>query len=427
MKTKADLLIINARVATLAGFSDAPQRGNDFGRLTMVENGAVATAGDKIIAVGQLEDLDPVFDFSGTKIVDAGGRLVTPGLVDPHTHVVHYGSREREYGMRIAGTPYIEILKAGGGILNSVRSSREASLADIVAQSQKSLRRMLSFGVTTVEAKSGYGLDLESEIRMLQAVQILNHVQEVDLVPTFLGAHAVPEEYKDDSDRFVKVVIEEMLPRVKNLAKFCDVFCEDHVFSIDQSRSILKAAKELGMDLKIHADELAPTGGAQLAVELGAVSADHLLCTDAQGIKALSKANTIAVLLPGTSFNLMTGHYAPAREMLEAGVAIALSTDYNPGSCPTENLQLIMTLGCIKLGLTPAQALAAVTINAAHALKLGDKIGSLEIGKQADLVIFDTDTEDYIPYHFGINHTWMVVKSGRPVYHNKEEGFLIEN
>mgnify|MGYP000870040201 CR=1 FL=1 len=428
MKTNIDLLLVNARVATLAGFSAHPQRGSDFGRLGLVENGAVAISGDKIIGVGPLEELSSQLDFAGAEVIDAGGRLVTPGLVDPHTHVIHCGSREREYNMRLAGMPYLEIHKAGGGILNSVRSTREASLADLVSQSKKSLERMLAFGVTTVEAKSGYGLDLASEIKMLQAVQILNRIQPLELIPTFMGAHAIPEEFKGRGDEFVQVIV-EMLPKVRHLARFCDVFCEEGVFSIDQSRRILQAARDLGMELKIHADELAATGGAQLAAELEAVSADHLLCTDRKGIEALAAANTVAVLLPGTSFNLMARRYAPAREMLAAGVAIALSTDYNPGSCPTENLQLIMTLGCLKLGLTPAQVLAAVTINAAHALKLGEKIGSLERGKQADLVIFDTDNEAYIPYHFGINHTWMVIKSGRPVYPpaNTKRRFLDEN
>jgi imidazolonepropionase len=423
MKAKASLVVVNARLATLAGFSKQPQRGSDFGRLGMVDNGAVAISGDKIIAVGCLKEVVGAVDISSAQVVDAHGRLVAPGLVDSHTHVVHYGSREQEYNLRLQGTPYIEILKAGGGILNSVRTARAASREDLVAQTRKSLRRMLALGVTTVEAKSGYGLDLATEIKMLQAVQILNLTQEVTLVPTFMGAHAIPEEYKGDSNAFVTLIVQEMLPAVKGLALFCDVFCEDHVFSIEQSRTILRAAQDLGLGAKIHADELAPTGGAQLAAELGAVSADHLLCTDARGIEALAQSKTVAVLLPGTSFNLMTGRYAPAREMLAAGVAIALSTDYNPGSCPTENLQLIMTLGCLKLGLTPAQVLAAVTINAAHALGMGDRIGSLEVGKQADLVIFDADNEAYIPYHFGVNHSWLVIKSGRIVYQNNEGGF----
>ncbi|MTI95531.1 MAG: imidazolonepropionase [Firmicutes bacterium] len=416
MRPQADLLIVNARLATLAGYSQRPQRGSELGDLGVVSGGAIAVKSGRIIAAGALDEvLQSAEKGPETQVLDAGGRLVTPGLVDPHTHVVHYGSREFEYQMRLEGMPYIEILKAGGGILNSVRHTREASLADLVAQSKKSLARMLSYGMTTVEAKSGYGLDTETELKTLQAIQILNQVQPVTLVPTFLGAHAIPEQYKHNSDAFVELVIQEMLPEAAPLSRFCDVFCEEHVFNIAQSCRILQAAKDLGLGLKIHADELAATGGAQLAVELGAVSADHLLHTDAQGIAALAGSNTIAVLLPGTSFNLMTDRFAPAREMLEAGVAIALSTDYNPGSCPTENLQFIMTLGCLGLKLTPSQVLAAVTINAAHALGMAAEVGSLEPGKQADIVIFDADNEAYLPYHFGINHVWKVFKAGRQI------------
>ncbi len=416
MNKKADLIVINARIATMSGYSDQPQRGQELGALGMVERGAIAVADGKVLDVGPEAKLRQQLQIDGdTKLVDAGGRLVTPGLVDPHTHVVHYGSRENEYQMRLEGVPYIDILKAGGGILNSVRQNREATMEQIVEQSGKSLSRMLEFGVTTVEAKTGYGLDTETEIKTLKAIETLNRSQPVKLIPTFLGAHAIPVEYREHSDVFVDKVIDEMLPEAAPLSKFCDVFCEEHVFSVEQSRKVLQAAAKLGLGLKIHADELAPTGGAQLAVELGAVSADHLLCTDIEGIKALANSPTIAVLLPGTSFNLMTGKYAPARQMLEEGVALALATDYNPGSCPTENLQLIMTLGCLKLGMTPAQVLAAVTINAAHALGMADTIGSLERGKSADMVIFDADNEAYLPYHFGINHAWKVIKDGNVV------------
>lgn len=426
MKNSADLLILNGCVATLAGYSLAPQRGEEFGNLGLIDNGAVAIAGDKILAAGPLAQVLGQVEADGARIIDAGGRLVTPGLVDSHTHVVYCGSREEEYAPRLAGTPYLDILKAGGGILSSVRCLRNATQAEIVEATKKRLRRLLSFGVTTVEAKSGYGLDTESEMKMLMAMQVLNGIQPIDLVPTFMGAHAIPPEYSGRSDDYVRLVIEEMLPRVKDLAAFCDVFCEEHVFSVEQARAILLEAKRLGMLPKLHADELAATGGAQLAAEIGAVSADHLLCTDEEGIAALAAANTLAVLLPGTSFNLQN-HYAPAKKMLAAGVAIALSTDCNPGSCPTENLQLVMSLGCLQLGLTPAQVLAAVTINAAHALNLGRQIGSLEQGKQADLVIFDADNEAYLPYHFGINHTWKVIKSGVVAYDKKYEEVFYED
>ena len=410
----------------MAGYSEKPQRGSEFGNLGLIANGAVAISGSQILAAGPVEKVLHQVEPGAAKVVDAGGRLVAPGLIDSHTHVVHFGSREREYNLRLAGRPYLEILKAGGGILDSVRSLRSATMAEIVAQTKKSLSRMLSFGITTVEAKSGYGLDTENEVKMLQGMQILNKIQPVELVPTFMGAHAIPEEYNGNTEGFVHMIIEEMLPRVKDLACFCDVFCEDQVFSIQQTRAILQAARESGMQLKLHADELAPSGGAQLAVEMGAISADHLLHTDEKGINALAASDTIAVLLPGTSFNLMS-RYAPAREMLEAGVAIALSTDYNPGSCPTENIQLIMTLGCLKLGLSPAQVLAAVTINAAHAIGLADKIGSLERGKQADLIIFDADNEAYLSYHFGINHTWKVIKCGKVAYDKNIEEVYCED
>lgn len=426
MMNKADLLVLNGSLVTLAGYSAKPQRGRDFGDLGLVPNGAVAISGDKIMAAGPAEQVLAATAHDAAKVIDAGGRLIAPGLVDPHTHVVHVGSRENEYAMRLAGAPYIDILKAGGGILSSVRSLRLATIAEITAQTMKSLRRMLAFGVTTVEAKSGYGLETESEVRMLQAVQLLNRIQPVEITPTFMGAHAIPEEYQENSDGYVELIIKEMLPRVKGLASFCDVFCEKGVFSVAQSRRILQAAKEQGLLPKLHADELTATGGAQLAVEMEAVSADHLLCTDSEGIEALAGSNTIAVLLPGTSFNLMS-RYAPAAEMLAAGVAIALSTDYNPGSCPTENIQFIMALGCLKLGLTPAQALAAVTINAAHALKLAHLIGSIEVGKQADIVIFDAANEAYLPYHYGINHTWKVIKRGKVVYDKNNEEVYYED
>lgn len=424
MKNKADLVIVNGRLATLAGYSARPQRGTAFGDLGLIPGGAIASADGKIIAVGPSEQV--LSRIEPAAVVDAGGRLVAPGLVDSHTHVVHVGSREKEYGPRLAGTPYIEILKAGGGILSSVRALRSATDTEILAQSKVSLARMLAFGVTTAEAKSGYGLDTDNELRMLRAVALLNHSQPVELVPTFMGAHAIPAELAAKSGEYVRIIIEEMLPAVKDLASFCDVFCEEHVFSIDETRAILQRAKELGMRPKLHADELAPTGGAQLAVELGAVSADHLLWTAEEGIAALAASDTIAVLLPGTSFNLLS-RYAPAQKMLEAGVAIALASDYNPGSCPTENLQLIMTLGCLKLGFSPAQVLAAVTINAAHAVNLADKIGSIEVGKQADLVIFDADNEAYLPYHFGVSHTWKVFKTGKLVYSQKQKEVYYED
>lgn len=400
------LAFVNGNIATFQGYTLSPQRGGNFGDLGLIEKGTVLVEDGYIKEVGK--DLPIPSDY---QIIDVQWRLVTPGLIDPHTHLVHYGSREREYTWRIQGKPYMEILKEGGGILSSVKQTRKATLEELLKQSRKSLDRMLSMGITTVENKSGYGLNLETELKQLKAGQILNKEHPVDVINTFLGAHAIPLEYKENPDGYVEEVI-KMLPIVREYAQFCDVFCEEGVFSVAQSERILLKAKEYGFKLKIHADEIVPTKGAQLAARIRCVSADHLLAVDEEGIEDLANSKTIAVLLPGTSFNLMSKKYAPAQRMIEKGVAIALATDYNPGSCPTENPQLIMTLACLNLKLTPAQALAAFTINAAHSLDLAHDRGSIEKGKIADLVIFDCDNVDYIPYHFGINHVQAVYKRG---------------
>lgn len=402
------LAIVNGNLATLKGYSASPQKGDSFGDLGMINGGTI------LIEDGVIKDVGPSHEVSipqDYEIVDVQGKLITPGLIDSHTHLVHYGSREREYTWRIQGKPYMEILKEGGGILNSVNQTQKATEQQLLEQSTKSINRMLSMGITTVENKSGYGLTLESELKQLKVGNILNEEHPVDVVNTFLGAHAIPTEHKGNPDEFVEEVI-EMLPDAKKYSEFCDVFCEEGVFSVEQTERILLKARELGYKLKIHADEIVPTKGAQLAAKLGCVSADHLLAIDDEGMEDMAKAGTIAVLLPGTSFNLMTKKYAPAQEMIKKGVAIALATDYNPGSCPTENPQLIMTLACLNMRLTPAQALAAFTINAAHSLSLAMDRGSIEKGKIADLVIFDCDNVDYIPYHFGINHVYSVYKRG---------------
>ncbi|SES98839.1 imidazolonepropionase [Anaerobranca gottschalkii] len=400
------LAFVNGNIATFQGYTLSPQRGENFGDLGLIKGGTILVQNGYIKEVGKDLPIPPDY-----QIIDVQGRLITPGLIDSHTHLVHYGSREGEYIWRIQGKPYMEILKEGGGILSSVRQTQKASLEDLLKQSRKSLDRMLSMGITTVENKSGYGLNLETELKQLKAGQILNSQHPVDVVNTFLGAHAIPLEYKENPDGYVEEVI-KMLPIVKEYAEFCDVFCEEGVFSVAQSEKILLKAKEYGFKLKIHADEIVSTKGAQLAARIGCVSADHLLAIDEEGIEELAKSKTIAVLLPGTSFNLMSKKYAPAQKMINKGVAIALATDYNPGSCPTENPQLIMTLACLNLKLTPAQTLAAFTINAAHSLDLAHDRGSIEKGKIADLVIFDCDNVDYIPYHFGINHVQAVYKRG---------------
>jgi imidazolonepropionase len=317
-------------------------------------------------------------------------------------------------------------LAQGGGILSTVRATRAATEQELFKKAKKSLDRMLLFGATTVEAKSGYGLSVEEELKQLRVVKKLDQCHPVDLVPTFMGAHAVPEEYRGRSAEYVELVIREMLPEVKRqgLAEFCDVFCEHGVFSVKESRRILTAAREWGFGLKLHADEIEPMGGAQLAGELGCISAEHLLAATDEGLTAMRRAGVVAVCLPATSFNLGLKTHARARTMIEMGVPVALSTDYNPGSSPTESLQLVMTLGCLNLGMTPEEVMTAMTINAAHAIGRADTIGSLEVGKQADLVIFDAPNLAYLPYHFGVNHVNAVIKKGRVVV---SEGRLAES
>ena len=313
----------------------------------------------------------------------------------------------------------IYFFTAGGGIHSTVKSTREASFDDLYSQGKRSLNTMLEFGVTTIEAKSGYGIeDFETELKQLEVAKKLNEDHPVNIISTFMGAHAIPENYKEDPEKFVDIIINQMIPEVakKDLAKFCDVFCEEGVFTIEQSRRILLAGRKNGMEPKIHADEIKPLGGAELAAEIGCISADHLIAASDEGIAKMGEKQVIANLLPGTSFNLQTEILARARKMVEVGVPIALSTDYNPGSCPTENLQLIMSFASILLKMTPEEVITGVTINGACALGIQDKVGSLEVGKQGDLVIFNSPNLEYIIYHFGINHTNTVIKKGKVVY-----------
>ena len=416
---EADLLIKNAgQLVTSRGASFSPRLKGALGEIQVIEKGAVAAKGDKIIAVGTTpEVLGKIKISSETIVIDAAGRVVLPGLVDPHTHVVHGGSREHELDLKLKGVPYLEILARGGGILSTVRSTREAGREELVQRGLKYCDQMLGQGTTTAEAKSGYGLSTESELKTLEAVKEVNKKHPIDLVPTFLGAHAIPGEYKENPDEYVSIVIDEMLPAVteRGLAEYCDVFCEEGVFSVEQSRKILTAAADRGLKLKIHADEIVPLGGAELAAELGAVSADHLLVISDTGIKRMAEAGVIAVILPGTTFYLREEHYAPARKMIEAGVPVALATDFNPGSCPNNNLQIIMTMACLYLRMTPAEVINAMTINAAHALGRAQTIGSLEEGKRADMVIFDAPNYQYLPYRYGTNLVDKVIKNGRIV------------
>lgn len=425
MENKIDLLVYNiGRLISMRGEAK-PRTGEAMAQVGEILQGAVAIVDGKIFAVGSEQEVRArIGSMPIERELDAEGRLVTPGLIDSHTHLVHGGSREHELDLKLKGVSYLEILESGGGILSTVRSTREATDQELYDKAKKSLDIMLLQGATTVEAKSGYGLTLEDELKQLQVTRSLNESHPVDLVSTFMGAHAVPTEYKGRSDEYVDLVINAMLPEVKRqgLAEFCDVFCEHGVFTVEQSRKILTAAKELGFGVKIHADEIEPMGGAQLAGELGCISAEHLLAATDEGFAAMQQAGTVAVCLPATSFNLRLKTHARARRMIELGVPVAISTDYNPGSSPTESIQLVMTLGCLNLGLTPEEVMTAITINAAHAIGKADTVGSLEVGKQADLVIYNADNLAYLPYHFGINHVNTVVKKGRVVV---AEGILV--
>lgn len=418
---KADLVIHSSEelltLASLAG----PKRGPAMRELSIVQHGAVAVEGDRIVLVGNTDDVLAKAE-DAAKTIDASGKVVMPGFVDPHTHVVFAGDRASEFELRLQGASYMEILAAGGGIMNTVRTTREASLDDIVRQSRGRLDTMLAHGTTTAEAKTGYGLDTENELKMLEAIRLLDESHPVDLVPTFLGAHAIPSEYKGRTDDYVRVVVDEMMPALgargylgHDPPPFCDVFCEDGAFSVEQSRRILQKARELGMGLKIHTDEFKALGGTALAVQLGATSADHLACTPDEEIRLLADSETVGVLLPGTPFGLAEDHYAAARKMIDAGVAVALATDLNPGTCYCESMPFIMALACRAMSMTPAEAIVASTINAAHAVGLGHEVGSLEVGKKADLLILDNPDYRHLPYRFGSNPVQTVIKAGHIV------------
>lgn len=410
----ADLLVTHGRLFTLAGFSERPATGPAMGRVGLVEDGFVAIKGDRIAAVGQMRDLPRSLVELETMVLDAGGRAVLPGFIDPHTHAVYAGSRAAEFGRRLEGASYLEILAAGGGILSTVAATRAASEAELAEATRQRLGRFLLHGTTTVEVKSGYGLGLEPELKQLRVVRQLQAEVPQTLVPTFLGAHAVPAEYRQDREAYVRLVADEMLPVVahEGLARFADVFCEQGVFDVAESRRILERARELGLGVKLHADELAAFGGAELAAALGATSADHLLHASEAGLRAMAESGVVAVLLPGTAFFLREA-YAPARQMVELGVPVALATDHNPGTCSLESMAMVLGLACLEMRLTPAEALTAATINAAHALGLGRTTGSLEPGKRADLLILDGAGPEDVVYQFGRNLAQTVITGGR--------------
>jgi imidazolonepropionase len=416
-------------VATLAGGLRHGTAQADAAALTGTGL-AVAAWRSRILAVGSRDDVHRQIAADGYPLeafdrLDAAGGLITPGLIDAHTHLVFAGTREGEWQMRTHGAGYLEILAAGGGILSTVAATRAASDEELLAGARRRLAEMLANGTTTAEAKSGYGLDVATELRLLEVIGRLGGEGPVQLVPTFLGAHAVPAEYRDrpdGTDSYVASVVDDQLPAVarQGIARFCDVFCETGVFDARQTSRILRAAAGHGLARRIHADELAPSGGAELAAEMGCLSADHLAAVSEEGIAALARVAdsghpVVATLLPATSWFLGQHHFAPARRFVDAGIPVALATDLNPGTSPTVSLPLVMSIACVEMGLTPAEALAAVTINAAHSLGLGSEIGSIEPGKQADLVIWEVSTLEQIPYWLGSNRIRTVVKGGATV------------
>ncbi|MCK5125924.1 MAG: imidazolonepropionase [candidate division Zixibacteria bacterium] len=414
---KTTLLIENiGQLVTMRG--PIPRRGKAMSEIGIIENAFVAVSGSEITVIGHMNEItgnvDPAENCS---VISGEGRVVTPGLIDPHTHPVFARTRELEFEMRLAGKTYMEIAEAGGGIRSSVRHLREIDDKTLYKNAKKTIDTIMSYGVTSMEAKSGYGLSTEAEIKMLKVIQRLNEREAMDLYPTFLGAHEVPDEYRDDREAYIDLVINEMIPAVaeQKLAQFCDIFCEEGVFTVEESRKILVAAKAAGMIPKLHADELKSTGGAELAVELGAISADHLGCISDKGIEMMAGSDTIAVLLPGTTFALALDEIAPARKMIDQGVAVALSTDCNPGSSMTESLPMIITLAALKLKMTAAEALSATTVNAACAIGMGDNLGRIEIGLPADIVVWDMRDYRELPYHYGVNLVEKVIKNGKIV------------
>jgi imidazolonepropionase len=417
-----DLLIVNAaEVATVASSGDAaaPRNGRAMGNAGVIENGYVAVEEGKITAAGKMADLPAGALEKSARVINAAGRAVLPGFVDPHTHVVYGGDRTHEFKLRIRGASYVEIAQAGGGILSTMRATRDASREELVTAARGRLDRMLLCGTTTTEAKSGYGLTLEAEIRTLEAIAALDREHPIDLIPTFMGAHEIPPEYRSDPEAYVCIVIEEMLPAIagSGLARFNDVFCEEGVFTVEQSIRILEAGTRLGLIPKIHADELAAGfGGAEAGAASGAISADHLLQISDDGLRALQRSGTIPVCLPGTALVLMMKEYAPARRMIdEFDLPVAIATDCNPGSSPVESMAVVMGLACLQMKMSPAEALVAATHNAACAIGLGGLVGQIAPGFQADIQILSESSFEAIPYRFGAPLVQIVIKRGQVV------------
>ncbi len=424
-----NMIIKNAaEVVTCSGF--AAKKGKEMADLQIITDGAVVIKEGVIAEVGKTKDIikryeTPDVDLSDFDIIDARDKAVLPGFVDSHTHLVFGGYRAEEFSWRLRGDSYMEIMQRGGGIVNTVNATRQASAEELMQSGIKRLDSMLSLGVTTAEGKSGYGLDRDTEIKQLEVMAQLDQIHYVDVVPTFLGAHAVPEDYKGKEDAFIDFLIRDVMPTVadRKLAEFCDIFCEKNVFSVEQSRRLLTRAKDLGFKLKLHADEIVQLGGAELASELGAVSADHLLQASDKGIKEMAAAGVVATLLPATAFSLKEP-YANGRKMIDSNCAVALATDFNPGSCFTESIPLVFVLATLYMNFSTEEAISALTLNGAAALDQADKIGSIDAGKNGDVIILEFPTYHFIPYHIGVSTVEKVVKRGNLVF-DKETGGII--
>jgi len=410
---KGNIIIKNAtQIVTCSGFEQ--KKGQEMSDLSVIENGNIVITDGTITYVGKsLPDIDNLSDY---QIINATGKAVLPGFVDSHTHFIFGGYREEEFSWRMRGDSYMSIMERGGGIHNTMEATRKASFNELFDSGKKRLDKMLSFGVTTVEGKSGYGMDKDTELKQLEVMKALNKEHPVDIVSTFMGAHATPKEYNGRVDEFIDYLIRDVMPIVKEkgLAECCDIFCEKNVFGIEQSRRYLKAAKDLGFKLKIHADEIVSLGGAELAAELKTLSADHLLQASDKGITQMAENDVVATLLPCTAFSLKE-HYARGRYMIDSGCAVALATDLNPGSSFTCSIPLTFALACIYMQLSPEEAVTALTINGAAAVGKADKIGSIDVGKQGDLVILEFPSYKFLPYHIGVNIVETVIKKGKVV------------
>ena len=396
-------------------------RGKALSNLGIIKDGALLIQNGHIAAVGARQKVEALSEASAAEKVDVGGRVVLPGFVDSHTHLVHAASRADEYGLRIAGASYEEIARKGGGILNSAKKLHSASSEALKRRARAGLREFGAHGTTTIEAKSGYGLDPVNELRILALHRELGTEQPLEIVSTFLGAHVIPAEYRgkaNGAQRYIDLLIHQLIPEVAShkLAEFCDVFCDPGAFSSEQAKHVLEAGKNHGLAPRLHAEQLKRTGATQLGVKLGAASCDHLEQVNKADIRMLAESDTVATLLPGCDFHLGLKHYAPARTLIDAGAIVALATDYNPGTSPTVSMPMILSLACSQLRMTPAEAVAAATINGAYALRRQKQIGSLEVGKLADIAVFDVEDYREIPYYFGVNTCWMTIKRGIPIY-----------